>query len=91
MAVRSNALLSALESVVRQHPKLSAGIAFQLGVAVGAFVKTARGKLIASRSGPGAAAKLIEAVPVLKSALPARTKKRKPASRKRKTPRRAAA
>ena len=84
MAARSNALVTALASAVRMHPRLSAGLAFELGVMVGAFVKTARARGIS-----GASAKLIESVPLL-SAAPARRTTRKAAARKRKPARRAA-
>jgi hypothetical protein len=84
MAARSNALVSALTSAVRLHPRLSAGLAFELGVMVGAFVKTARG-----RGGlRGATAKLIDAVPLMS---PAPVVRRKTAARKRKPVRRAKA
>ena len=85
MAARSNALVTALTSAVRMHPRLSAGLAFELGVMVGAFVKTARARGIT-----GASAKLIEAVPLLAQASSRRRAKPKAATRKRKPARRAA-
>jgi hypothetical protein len=86
MAARSNAILSALASAVKLNPRLSAGLAFELGVMVGAFVKTVR-----SRKGiAGATAKLIEAVPMISEPTPARRAPRKAAPRKRKTAKRAA-
>jgi hypothetical protein len=86
MAARSNAILSALASAVKLNPRLSAGLAFELGVMVGAFIKTAR-----SRKGiAGATAKLIEAVPLISESGPARRTPRKVAPRKRKTAKRAA-
>ena len=66
------------------HPRLSAGLAFELGIMIGAFVKTARARGIS-----GASAKLIEAMPVLAQASP-RKSPRKPVARKRKPARRAA-
>jgi hypothetical protein len=84
MAARSNALVTALASVVKMHPRLSAGLAFELGVMIGAFVKTARARGIS-----GASAKLIEAVPLLSPAS-ARKTTRKATTRKRKPARRAA-
>jgi hypothetical protein len=85
MAARSNAILSALASAVKLNPRLSAGLAFELGVMVGAFIKTARGR----KGIAGATAKLIEAVPLI-SQPPARRTARKAAPRKRKPARRAA-
>lgn len=80
MAAKSNALINALQEVVRMHPRLSAGLAFQLGLMAGAFVKTARGP----RGLSGATAKLIEAAPLGPQTGPLRqTRKRAPA-RKRK-------
>ena len=64
MAARSNALMSALASAVKLNPRLSAGLAFELGVMVGAFVKSARGR----RGLAGATAKLIDAVPLIAAA-----------------------
>jgi hypothetical protein len=86
MAARPNAVLSALASAVRLNPRLSAGLAFELGVMVGAFIKSARGR----RGLAGATAKLIDAVPLIGPAPPARRRKAQPAARKRKTARRAA-
>jgi hypothetical protein len=87
MASRSNTVLSALATAVRLNPRLSAGLAFELGVMVGAFVKSARGR----KGIAGATAKLIDAVPLIdtprSSRRPAR---RRPAARSRKTARRAA-
>lgn len=73
MASRSNVLTSALASAVRLHPRLSAGLAFELGVMVGAYIKAARGK----RGLAGATAKLIDAVPLIPHAPPARRAKRR--------------
>ena len=79
MAARSNAILSALASAVKLNPRLSAGLAFEIGVMVGAFVKSARGK----RGIAGATAKLIDAVPLIPHAAPARrTTRRKVAARR---------
>ena len=86
MAVRSNALMSALASAVKLNPRLSAGLAFELGVMVGAFIKTARGR----KGIAGATAKLIEAVPIISETPPARKAPRTVPSRKRKTAKRAA-
>jgi hypothetical protein len=83
MAARSNAVLSALASAVKLNPRLSAGLAFEIGVMVGAFIKTARGR----KGIAGATAKLIEAVPLRSE--PARAPRRAP-SRKRRSTRRAA-
>ena len=89
MATRSNALLSALANAVRLNPRLSAGLAFELGVMVGAFIKNARGR--SGLAGATATAKLIDAVPLIPHAPPARrTARRRPVARKRKMPRRAA-
>jgi hypothetical protein len=38
MAARSNTILSALAIAVKLNPRLSAGLAFELGVMVGAFI-----------------------------------------------------
>jgi len=87
MAARSNALLSAIANAVRLNPRLSAGLAFELGVMVGAFVKAARGR----KGLAGATAKLIDAVPLMSQAPPARrTARTKAATRKRRTTKRAA-
>ena len=88
MALKKNVWLEALADVVRTHPKLSAAIAFELGVFAASTVK-----LVRSRKGlSGVTAKLIEAVPMLSPAPPARRKaKRKPVARKRKTAKRAKA
>jgi hypothetical protein len=87
MASRSNAVLSALATAVRLNPRLSAGLAFELGVMVGAFVKSARGR----KGIAGTTARLIDAVPLISSSPPSRrTVKRRPAPRRRKTSRRAA-
>ena len=83
MAARSNALLSALASVVRLNPRVSAALAFELGVMVGVFVKSARRRGLA-----GASAKLIEAVPVARAPSSRRTAKRKAVAPKRKTTKR---
>jgi hypothetical protein len=77
--------MSALASVVKLHPRLSAGLAFELGVMVGSFIKTARGR----RGIAGATAKLIDAVPLIPHAAPERRAKRKAAPQRRKTARRA--
>jgi hypothetical protein len=84
MAARSNALLTALASAVRLHPRLSAGLAFELGIMVGAFVKSAR-----ARGLKDASARLIEAVPLIAHAPTARRSHRKAAAPKRKPARRA--
>ena len=86
MAARSNAVLSALASAVKLNPRLSAGLAFELGVMVGVFIKTARGR----KGIAGATAKLIEAVPLVSEAAPSRRVPRKAPSRKRRSARRAA-
>ena len=86
MAARSNAVLSALASAVKLNPRLSAGLAFELGVMVGAFIKTARGR----KGIAGATAKLIEGMPIISETPPARRAPRKAPSRKRRTARRAA-
>jgi hypothetical protein len=86
MAARSNAILSALASAVKLNPRLSAGLAFELGVMVGAFIKTARGR----KGIAGATAKLIEAVPIISETPAPRRAPRKAAPRKRRTARRAA-
>ena len=79
MASRSSLLLSALASAVKLHPRLSAGLAFELGVMAGAYIKEARGR----RGLAGATAKLIDAVPVIPHTPPARrAKKRKAAVKK---------
>jgi hypothetical protein len=87
MAARPNALLSALASVVRLNPRVSAALAFELGVMVGVFVKSARRRGLA-----GASAKLIEAVPVARAPssrrMASRTAKRKAVAPKRKTAKR---
>ena len=88
MALKKNVWLEALAEVVRAHPKLSAAIAFELGVFAASTFKSVR-----LRKGiTGAAAKLIEAVPMI-SAAPSRRRKtkRKPTARKRKTVKRAKA
>jgi len=87
MAARSNAILSALASAVKLNPRLSAGLAFELGVMVGAFIKTARGR----KGIAGATAKLIEAAPIVSERpAPRWQSPRKAAPRKRKATRRAA-
>ena len=86
MAARSNALMSALASAVKLNPRLSAGLAFELGLMVGMFIKSARGR----KGVAGATAKLIDAVPMVAEPAPARRAPRKAASRKRKTTKRAA-
>ena len=86
MAARSNAVLSALASAVKLNPRLSMGLAFELGVMVGAFIKTARGP----KGIVGATAKLIDAVPLISEVSAARRVPRKAPPRKRKTVRRAA-
>jgi hypothetical protein len=87
MAARSNALVSALANAVRLHPRLSAGLAFELGVLVGSFVKSARAHGLKDAS-----ARLIEAVPLIaqapsesarrSAARKASAPKRKPAARR---------
>ena len=67
MAARSNALLSAIASAVRLNPRLSAGLAFEIGVMVGTFVRSARGR----KGIAGATAKLIDAVPLMPHSQPA--------------------
>ena len=87
MAGRSNALLNALATAVKLNPRLSAGLAFEIGVMVGSFVKAARGR----KGIAGATAKLIEAVPLMSTPAPARrTAARKAPARKRATRRKAA-
>jgi hypothetical protein len=87
MASRSNALLSALATAVKLNPRLSAGLAFEIGVMVGAFVKSARGR----RGLAGATAKLIDAVPLIPHAQPKRrTATSRTAPRKRAARRKAA-
>jgi hypothetical protein len=71
---------------VKLNPRLSAGLAFELGVMVGAFIKSARGR----KGIAGATAKLIDGVPFVSEPAPARRAPRKAASRKRKTAKRAA-
>jgi hypothetical protein len=79
MAARTNTLLSALATAVKLNPRLSAGLAFELGVMVGAFVKSARGR----KGLAGATAKLIDAVPSISMPTPARrTASRKAVARK---------
>lgn len=78
MASRSNLLMSALASVVKLHPRLSAGLAFELGEIVGSYVKAARGR----RGLAGATAKLIGAAPILQAPPVRRAKKRKVAVKK---------
>jgi hypothetical protein len=85
MAARSNALMSALASAVKLNPRLSAGLAFEIGVMVGAFVKSARGR----RGLAGATAKLIDAVPLIAAASQPRKPVRRVAPRKRKSARHA--
>jgi hypothetical protein len=84
MAARSNALLSAIASAVRLNPRLSAGLAFEIGVMVGAFVRSARGR----KGIAGATAKLIDAVP--HPQLARRSTAPKTAARKRTVKRKAA-
>jgi hypothetical protein len=86
MAARSNALMSALASAVKLNPRLSAGLAFEIGVMVGAFVKSARGR----KGIAGATAKLIDAVPLISAPPQPRKPARKAAPRKRKAARRVA-
>ena len=88
MALNKNVWLEALAEVVRTRPKLSAAIAFELGVFAASAFKSVR-----LRKGlSGATAKLIEAVPMMSPTPTARRKtKRKPAARKRKTTKRAKA
>ena len=87
MAARSNALLTAVASAVRLNPRLSAGLAFEIGVMVGAFVRSARGR----KGIAGATAKLIDAVPLMSHPQPARRSTApKTAARKRAPTRKAA-
>jgi hypothetical protein len=86
MAARSNALVAALASAVKLNPRLSAGLAFEFGVMVGAFVKSARGR----KGLAGATARLIDAVPLVPNTPRARRTGRKSTVRRRKTARRAA-
>jgi hypothetical protein len=86
MAARSNALLSAIASAVRLNPRLSAGLAFEIGVMVGTFVRSARGR----KGIAGATAKLIDAVPMMSHPQPARRAATKTAARKRTAKRKAA-
>jgi len=90
MAARSNAILSALASAVKLNPRLSAGLAFEIGVMVGAFIKTARGRKGIAGATAAATAKLIEAVPIISETPTPRRPPRKAPSRKRKPARRAA-
>ena len=86
MTPKKNVWLSALAEVVRMHPKLSAGIAFELGVVAASAIRSVRLR----KSLDGATAKLIEAVPMMSSVPAPRAKaKRKPAARKRKAVKRA--
>jgi hypothetical protein len=78
MAARSNALLSAIASAVRVNPRLSAGLAFEIGVMVGAFVRNARGR----KGIAGATAKLIDAAPIATTSALRRSSSRKPAARR---------
>jgi hypothetical protein len=84
MAARSNALLSAVASAVRLNPELSAGLAFEIGVMVGKFVRSARGR----KGIAGATAKLIDAVPLMST--PVRRTAPRTAARKRTAKRKAA-
>jgi hypothetical protein len=86
MAARSNAVLSALANAVKLNPRLSAGLAFELGVLVGAFVKSARGR----KGLAGATAKLIDAVPLVSKTPQVQRAARKSTARGRKTARRTA-
>ena len=76
--------MSALASAVRLNPRLSAGLAFELGVMVGAFIKSARVRGI-----KGASSKLIEAVPLIAQPPTTRRGRRKALAPKRKAARRA--
>jgi len=71
--LRSNLVLTTLGYLVRQHPKFSLGVAFELGIL--AAVAYRRRRRVA-----GAAAKLVEAVPLID--VPPRKRKRKVAGRK---------
>lgn len=86
MASRSNVFLSALASAVKLNPRLSAGLAFEIGVMVGAYIRASRGR----KGIAGATAKLIDAVPLIPHAPPARRAARKPVARKRAVRRKAA-
>jgi hypothetical protein len=83
MAVGSSALVAALANAVKKHPRLSAGLAFELGLMVATFVKTARARGIG-----GASVKLVEAVPLL-SAAASRTARKAPARKRKLAARRA--
>ena len=78
MAAQSNALVAALTSAVKLHPRLSAGLAFELGMMVGVFIKTARGR----KGIAGATANLIDTAPLISQAPARRPAKRKAAKRK---------
>ena len=86
MASRSSSFLSALASAVKLHPRLSAGLAFELGVIAGAYIRASRGR----RGIAGTTAKLIDAVPVIPHAPPARRTARKASPRRRAARRKAA-
>lgn len=79
MASRSNGFISALASAVKLHPRLSAGLAFELGVMVGAYLRASRGR----KGIAGTTARLIDAVPIIPHAPPARRTVRKPTTRRR--------
>lgn len=85
MASRSNGFLSALASAVKLNPRLSAGLAFEIGVMVGAYIRASRGR----RGIAGTTARLIDAVPIISQA-PARRTARKAAPRRRAARRKAA-
>ena len=71
---------------MKLNPRLSAGLAFELGVMVGAFIKSARGR----KGLAGATAKLIDAVPLIPEHAARRSARRANRTRRRKTARRAA-
>jgi len=84
MATRS--FLSALASAVKLNPRLSAGLAFEIGVMVGAYIRASRGK----RGIAGATAKLIDAVPLIPHGPVRRTAAKRTPPRRRSTRRKAA-
>ena len=86
MASRSNGFISALASAVKLNPRLSAGLAFEIGVMVGAYIRASRGR----KGIAGATAKLIDAVPLIPHAPPARRPARGAAPRRRAARRKAA-
>ena len=85
----ANLLLTILAEFVRQHPKTSATLAFNLGVIAAGATKKAQRSMPEVREIP---AKLIELVPSLKDvsgylpALPGTSKAPKPRRRKKRKP-----